>query len=202
MSRRGGHSKVPHSIAQMKWGQRSWRLASVAVAALCAVSTAGADQVDGAKANCLALEVRGTWWPEDESLAVIVKPEFDREMQGCIRSLIIKRVDSKASGDVLLEKMAEVPMAIWPMGDRLLTLWGSGSALRAVVYASTHGKYAKVLDVRPKGFPEISFSKNGDERLIFTHYEDDEPVSSDVYAWVEGKYRKRSDVPWSRRFDE
>ncbi|MCX5736911.1 MAG: hypothetical protein NTZ61_00140, partial [Proteobacteria bacterium] len=57
----------------------------------------------------------------------------------------------------------------------------------------------KVLDLRPKGLPEIVFSKSGNERLIFTH--SDGGAFSDVYLWRGTGYEARIRVPRERRLE-
>jgi hypothetical protein len=123
---------------------------------------------------------------------------------------ILRERDGQPDERLFQEEMAERPIAIWPLGGRLLTIWSSGSALWVAVYSIDGGTIHKVLDVRPKGFPEIAFSKDGAERLIFSHYETREvsgrsetvPISADVYAWANGQYAERAAVPWGQRFAE
>jgi len=184
------------------------------VACLCLflAGTSSADDLAKARSNCLRAQLRGLWEPRKEVLAVVVTSKFETDSGGCFRTLQITRHrDGQSDKPLYQEQMAERPVAVWPLGERLLTVWGSGSALWVTVYASDGTTVKKVLDVRPKGFPEIAFSKDGAERLIFSYYEIREgtsghsesiPDSADVYTWVNDHYSKRATLPWVRRFEE
>jgi hypothetical protein len=171
-----------------------------------------ADDLSSARENCARAQLHGLWEPRSEILGVIVTSKFETEASACIRTMqIVRQRTEHADEPLYQEKMAERPIAVWPLGGRLLTLWESGSALWVTVYSIDGQSIKKILDVRPKGFPEIAFSKDGSERLSFSNYEARDgangrnqavPVSADVYAWVNGRYVKRVAVPWSRRFDE
>jgi len=173
----------------------------------------GVSLADGsAKANCERSQLRGLWEPANGTLAVIVSSKFDASMNACLRTLrIVRQQDDQSVEEVYREEMAERPIGIWPLAGRLLTIWGSGSAFWVTAYAVDGTTVEKVLDVRPKGFPEIEFLRNGAERLIFSKYDFREgangqvegvPTSADVYTWNGVQYSKKSNVPWAQRFDQ
>lgn len=157
---------------------------------------------------------RSEWHPNDNNnLGVVIVSVFEPGLGACVRNLkIFKNQTPHEIKPIYFEEMAERPVAIWPMGDRLLTLWESGSALWISVYDIRDFKVSKVLDIRPKGIPEIGFSKNGSERIVVNHYERVEnnssgtteaiPVKADVYIWQGNKYEMHSNVPWEQRFYE
>ena len=188
------------------------RLAACFLLSLFHCGSTSADDLATAKENCARAQLHGLWEPRNEILSVIVTSKFETEAGGCFRTmLIVRQRDGHADNPLYQEKMAERPIAVWPVGERLLTIWESGSALWVAVYSSDGRSIKKVLDVRPKGFPEIAFSKDGSERLTFSNYEAREgangknesiPISADVYAWVNGRYIKRAAVPWGQRFEE
>lgn len=157
---------------------------------------------------------RSEWHPnENNNLEVIIVSIYEPNLGACVRNLnIFKNQTSHEIKSIYFEEMAERPVAIWPMGNQLLTLWESGSALWISVYEIKESKVSKVLDIRSKGMPEIGFSKNGSKRIVINHYEQREnnflgttetiPVKADVYIWTGSKYEMLSKVPWERRFIE
>jgi hypothetical protein len=165
-----------------------------------------------ARINCERAQLRGLWEPRNEMLRVAVQSSFDETAGGCFRTLrILRSREGQPDETLYREQMAEHPIAVWPLSERLLTIWGSGSALWVTVYSSTDKGIRKVLDVRPKATPEIEFLENGSERLVFTNYDirkgadgnsESIPVSADIYTWTDGSYSKRAAVPWPRRFEQ
>jgi hypothetical protein len=163
--------------------------------------------------QCSGEIFRSEWHPNDSnSLDVIITSVLEPDLGACVRNLKIlkKQQPSIETKPIYFEEMAEHPVAVWPMGERILTLWGSGSAFWISVYEIRDSKVSQVLDVRSKGMPEIGFSKNGDERIVINHYEQVEnkttgstetiPVNADVYIWRGKKYEVHSNVPWEQRF--
>ena len=158
--------------------------------------------------RCPGVQFRVNWSAENIDFIVLISSSLDFELNSCVRHLnVLEAIGINAGNIVYREDMLEMPVAVWPLGDRFLTLWESGSAFWIVVYENKKKVVRKVLDVRYKGVPEIGYSKNGQERLIFSRYgkrEDgkDIPILSDVYVWFGSGYRKVENVPWSKRFDE
>ncbi|BBB68095.1 hypothetical protein UNDYM_3842 [Undibacterium sp. YM2] len=108
--------------------------------------------------------------------------------------------------------MAEVPVAIWPASSRLLIAWESGSAFWITVYDMKSKGIQKVLDVRKKGLPEITYQSNGMERLSFPGYGNEggghikdgssNLQMADVYTWQGEMYVEQKNLPFANRFEE
>jgi hypothetical protein len=173
------------------------------LAAVCGQKAVASEQ-DRAQEFCAQGKVLSIWRPAELNLRVRVEPTFDRELDGCRRTLLIENpAKSDAVAVLLKDEFAEGPIAIWPLGERVLTLWESGSAFLVVVYGYEHGHIKKVLEERPKGIPELTFCEDGRERIVLTH-DDEKSAKAEVYVWSKGggKYAKPVEVPWKTRLSE
>ena len=181
----------------------SKKLAAVSWLSLLGSLQAGAASPTTAEGYCAVGRVLGIWHASESTLVVRVEPAFDPEVDACERTLRIEKYLPNVDRKVLLEeKFAEAPIAIWPLGERVLTLWESGSAMLVVVYDYADGHPTKVLEERPKGLPEIVFCADGRERIILAHG-DEMSQSVDVFVWSRrDQYAMKTDVPWKTRLND
>lgn len=163
--------------------------------------------------RCSTASTKTVWRAEASELQVDISSLFDSSLGACIRRLSIKN-PALPSGKqaIYTEMMAEVPVAIWPVNSRLLIAWESGSAHWLTVYDIKSKGVQKVLDLRTKGLPEITYQSSGMERLSFPRYSNENGKYAkdgstklqiaDIYTWQGDKYEEVKNLPFVNRFDE
>ena len=163
--------------------------------------------------RCNSESMKTVWRAQASDLQVDISNQFDSFLDACVRRLAIKNpVLPSGKQTVYTEMMAETPVAIWPVNSRLLVTWESGSAFWITVYDTNSKGVRKVLDLRKKGLPEITYQSNGMERLSFPGYSNeqdgyikDRPSNlqiADVYTWQGEMYVEEKNLPFAKRFEE